>query len=180
MIDDTKLPETRNYSYFCSRAKNTNIHSTTLLATDYLNHFNEVIMLLEMIPDMPECMEDAGEWAPKSYAEHFRDSAFSDKDLAIEAYAYVPDEYKHPFETVIDRMNELAQCTIENMQGAVDADDRNAMEAVVEGPCRDLRAAAETAGAIINGQPGLPDPENMNTPGEQNTVDQRDIDDLFA
>src|SRR3546814_1723486 len=32
-----------------------NINQNTLLATDYLNHFNEIIMLLEMLPSMPEC-----------------------------------------------------------------------------------------------------------------------------
>ena len=35
-----------------------NINPRTGLATDYLNHFNEAIMLLEMITDMPECAED--------------------------------------------------------------------------------------------------------------------------
>ncbi|MDP3655070.1 MAG: hypothetical protein Q8R67_25705, partial [Rhodoferax sp.] len=29
-----------------------NINPRTGLATDYLNHFNEAIMLLEMVPDM--------------------------------------------------------------------------------------------------------------------------------
>src|SRR3546814_7715400 len=51
-----------------------NINQNTLLATDYLNHFNEIIMLLEMVPSMPECYRDAVEWRPKSYAQHFRDS----------------------------------------------------------------------------------------------------------
>jgi len=48
-----------------------NINPRTGLATDYLNHFNEAIMLLEMIPDMPECSGDFLEWRPLSYAEHF-------------------------------------------------------------------------------------------------------------
>ena len=55
----------------------TNINEQTLLATDYLNHFNEVVMLIEMIADMPECLEDAQAWAPKSYQDHFRDSNVS-------------------------------------------------------------------------------------------------------
>src|SRR3546814_6668569 len=38
-----------------------NINQNTLLATDYLNHFNEIIMLLEMLPSMPECYGDAAE-----------------------------------------------------------------------------------------------------------------------
>src|SRR5437868_4708906 len=68
-----------------------NINPRTGLATDYLNHFNEAIMLLEMIPDMPECAEDFQLWCPLSYAEHFTASNFRARDLAIEAY-----EQAHP------------------------------------------------------------------------------------
>jgi len=53
-----------------------NINPRTGLATDYLNHFNEAIMLLEMIPDMPECMTDFLERQPLSYREHFAASNF--------------------------------------------------------------------------------------------------------
>jgi len=41
-----------------------NINPRTGLATDYLNHFNEAIMLLEMVPAMPECAEDFLTWYP--------------------------------------------------------------------------------------------------------------------
>src|SRR2546430_6889957 len=51
--------------------KAANINPRTGLATDYLNHFNEAVMLLEMIPDIPECAEDFLQWRPLSYAEHF-------------------------------------------------------------------------------------------------------------
>src|SRR6478609_3577070 len=54
-----------------ARLRAANINPRTGLATDYLNHFNEAIMLLEMIPDMPECAEDFLTWTPLSYAEHF-------------------------------------------------------------------------------------------------------------
>jgi hypothetical protein len=63
-----------------------NINPQTGLATDYLNHFNEAIMLLEMIPDIPECADDFLAWSPLSYAEHFWASNFKARDLAIEAY----------------------------------------------------------------------------------------------
>ena len=55
-----------------ARLRAANINPRTGLATDYLNHFNEAIMLLEMIPDMPECFEDFLGWQPLSYAEHFK------------------------------------------------------------------------------------------------------------
>jgi hypothetical protein len=64
----------------------TNINSSTGLATDYLNHFNEAIMLLEMLLEMPECREDFFAWQPMSYGQHFAASKFKDRELAIAAY----------------------------------------------------------------------------------------------
>jgi len=72
------------------RVRGSNINEKTLLATDYLNHFNEFVMLLDLIPDMPDCLEDARAWEPKCYKDHFLDSQFSDRDLAIEAYDRAP------------------------------------------------------------------------------------------
>ena len=69
-----------------ARLRAANINPRTGLATDYLNHFNEAIMLLEMIPDMPECAEDFLGWRPLSYREHFTASNFKARDLAISAY----------------------------------------------------------------------------------------------
>ena len=43
-----------------------NINPATGLATDYLNHFNEAIMLLEMLSAMPDCAEDFLVWEPMS------------------------------------------------------------------------------------------------------------------
>ncbi|MEO9738421.1 hypothetical protein [Roseibium sp.] len=67
-----------------------NINPKTGLATDYLNHFNEVVMLLEMLPAMPDCAEDVLEWTPLDYESHFEKSTFSDKQLAILAFHAAP------------------------------------------------------------------------------------------
>ena len=40
------------------RVAGTVINPSTLLATDYLNHFNEVIMTVDMVPDMPELFDE--------------------------------------------------------------------------------------------------------------------------
>ena len=44
-----------------------NINPKTGLASDYLNHFNEAIMLLEMLASCPECVDDFRAWKPMSY-----------------------------------------------------------------------------------------------------------------
>lgn len=78
-----------------------NINATTGLATDYLNHFNEVVMLMEMLPDMPDCAEDVLDWKPASYTEHFEMSAFKGRDLAIIAYEAAPRALRAHLETLI-------------------------------------------------------------------------------
>jgi hypothetical protein len=84
-----------------------NINPRTGLATDYLNHFNEAIMLLEMIPDMPECAEDFLAWRPLSYAEHFTASNFKARDLAIHAYESADARIRAEFDNITNTMTSI-------------------------------------------------------------------------
>jgi len=58
------------------------ISTQTFLANDYLNNFNEVVMLLEMVPDMPDVLEDLKEWTPVTYLQQFEASGLSKNQLA--------------------------------------------------------------------------------------------------
>ena len=73
-----------------------NINPQTRLATDYMNHFNEAIMLLEMIPAMPECADDFLMWEPVTYPEHFLQSNFKGRELAIAAYEAADPDIRSP------------------------------------------------------------------------------------
>jgi hypothetical protein len=128
--------------------KAANINPQTGLATDYLNHFNEAIMLLEMIPDMPECSEDFLQWHPLSYAEHFTASNFKARDLAISAYesadADVRAEFDQMAETMTSILTEVGTAMREATQDATKA--KLAEQAI--GWLKPLVAAA---GGVING-----------------------------
>src|SRR5690348_18429333 len=87
--------------------KAANINPRTGLATDYLNHFNEAIMLLEMIPDMPECSDDFLQWRPLSYAEHFHASNFKARDLAISAYESADPAVRAEFDQLANTMTSI-------------------------------------------------------------------------
>ena len=63
-----------------------NINPSTGLSTDYLNHFTEAVMLLEMVGTMPECLDDLRAWDVKTYPEHFAASHFSNRNAIIAAY----------------------------------------------------------------------------------------------
>ena len=66
-----------------ARLVEANINPATGLASDYLNHFNEAIMLLEMLSSCPDCRGDFLSWQPRSYREHFQASRFKGRLLAI-------------------------------------------------------------------------------------------------
>lgn len=143
--------------------KGKNINQNTLLATDYLNHFNEIIMLLELVPEMPECYQDASEWRPKSYAEHFRDSGFSDAELAILAYENAPENYRQAFDATVVQMDRLVLDALPQIRELVEAGDPGLLQEAVESVTRKLESFVDVASSIING--------NMDTL-DQGQIDQ--------
>lgn len=155
-----------DYPALRERAQGTNVNEQTLLATDYLNHFNEVIMTLEMLADMPELMEEAKAWAPKPYKDHFRDSTIADKELAIEAYDHVPPKFKEPFEQNIDKINHLITTSIERLERDIETGD---MELV--------RANATALSQVTQ---RLMDMASANIHGSAATMDQAEIDNLIG
>ena len=85
--------------------KAANVHPDTGLATDYLNHFNEVVMLLEMLPDMPDFAEEVLAWEPVPYEEHFERTNYVGKETVIAAYAAVDHVLKAHLETIVAAVN---------------------------------------------------------------------------
>lgn len=148
------------------RVRGSNINEKTLLATDYLNHFNEFVMLLDLVPDMPDCLEDAQSWEPKDYKDHFRDSLFSDKDLAIEAYDSSPMEYRRQFETTILMINSLIPQILGKIKAAVESGDAERTKFECSKTSNLLQGLMDVVSAIIN--------------GENPTIDQAGIDALLG
>lgn len=149
-----------------ARCEGRNINPETLLATDYLNHFNEIIMLLDMVPDMPDILEDCREWRPKTYAEHFRDSVFSDKDLAIEAYDHAPPRYRDPFNETIEQMNTLALQSVARVDQALTDGAQDMAGEWARSASRTLQKLIDVASAIIH--------------GSSTTLDQAEIDAMIG
>lgn len=154
------------YAAMRTRVEGTNINPDTLLATDYLNHFNEVIMILEMVGDMPEMLEDVKAWQPKSYAEHFRDSGLSVGELAIEAYACSPPRHREAFERTIDQIHHVLAKGIDNIEQAIAGGHPELIRLAAQAVSRALQLLNDTASAIIH--------------GGENTMDQAHIDELLG
>ncbi|SDO97290.1 hypothetical protein [Afipia sp. GAS231] len=131
-----------------AQLKAANINPRTGLATDYLNHFNEAIMLLEMVPDMPECAEDFLAWSPLSYAQHFVASNFKDRDLAIEAYEMAEPTIRAEFDKLTDNMTSILSAVGSAMREATQDRTRATLAEQATGWVKPL--VMLTAG-VING-----------------------------
>jgi len=125
-----------------------NINPRTGLATDYLNHFNEAIMLLEMIPDMPECAEDFLGWQPLSYCEHFTASNFKGRDLAIQAYGSADAGIRAEFDNVTTAMTSILTAVGTAMREAKQDKTRATL---AEQATVWVKPLVAQAGGIING-----------------------------
>jgi hypothetical protein len=131
-----------------------NINPKTGLATDYLNHFNEAIMLLEMIPDMPDCAEDFLGWQPLSYPEHFKHSNFKGRDLAISAYDSADSVVRDEFDNLTATMTSILTAVGAAMREVQQDRTRAILAEQATGWVKPLVALA---GGIINGRGGEPD-----------------------
>jgi hypothetical protein len=131
-----------------ARLRAANINPRTGLATDYLNHFNEAIMLLEMIPDMPECAEDFLGWQPLSYCEHFTASNFRARDLAIEAYDSADQTIRAEFDSLTSAMTSILTAVGDAMRQAKQDKTRATLAEQATGWVKPL---VMLAGGVING-----------------------------
>lgn len=161
------------------RLQGTNIHPASLLATDYLNHFNEVLMLLEMAIDMPEMLDDAAEWKPKTYEQHYRDSQLGEKELAIEAYAASLPQYREPFDALVGELNEMVLSTLEQAREVVNDPEPEVLVSLLQSNIPELRRTAESIAAVVNGASDVGGQPGADEVLADETIGQDDIDALF-
>ena len=125
-----------------------NINPRTGLATDYLNHFNEAVMLLEMVPDMPECAEDFLDWRPLSYSEHFHASNFKARDLAISAYETADTVTRTEFDNITSAMTSILTAVSAAMR---EAQQDKTRARLAEQATIWVKPLVALAGGVING-----------------------------
>lgn len=162
-LDDGKSSATRAGGFSPARLAAANIHPGSHLATDYLNHYNEVVMILEMARDRPEMLAEAADWRPKSYADHFTDSGFAESQLAIAAYAHAPPEIRDRFEAVTAELDALLVWTLRECAG-------NPADGTLDMPLADIHRLLAALNHIIHSGDAAP------AEAEQS---QADIDALF-
>ena len=131
------------------RLADANINAATGLATDYLNHFNEAIMLLEMLSSCPECRDDFLGWRPMSYREHFATSRFKGRAIAIAACDAADPNLRGCLDTSAGTMTAVLEATRAAMKSNIPPESAVAL---AERAATLLRPLVARAGAMINGE----------------------------
>lgn len=130
----------------------TNINSSSLLTTDYLNHFSSIMMLIEMLPMAPEdFVEEISAWQPLSYKEHFEESGFRDKELAIAAYDHAPRNIRKAFDHTVDALQSLCIHLVNGVREAMEAERIEDLTRLSGEGVPQLRELLDHAAAIVNG-----------------------------
>jgi len=162
--------------HFRSHIPGTNINESTLLASDYLNHFHELVMLLEALSSEPDGFaDDLLAWRPLTYEEHFTQSGFRDKNLAIAAYRRAPPKVRARFDEAVARLHGEALTLLATVGGTLDS-GQDLDKACREAASR-LRLLIDEANAIANGEVPA---ERAESEIQNEVSSQADIDAMFG
>ncbi len=144
----TRKRDTAEDAGYAALLVEANVNPATGLSTDYLNHFNEAIMLLEMIPVMPECADDLAAWRPLTYQEHFAASHLRHRALIVKAYEAADSLRRDLFDTVCGAMNRIVLAAQEVIRP--DIPSEAAAPVATEAATR-LKSLEGQASAVIHG-----------------------------
>ena len=158
--------------HFRSHVPGTNINESTLLASDYLNHFHELVMLFEAIASEPQSFaDDLLSWRPLTYEEHFSESGFRDKNLAIAAYRRAPPRIRARFDEAVARLHGEALTLVAEVAAELGGSKR--LDKTCASAAARLRVLIDEANAIANGEtlPDRKDPDTLGDVGGQAAID---------
>jgi hypothetical protein len=86
------------------------------LSNDYLNHYSEALMLIELAASDSESAADLAAWRPLGYRVYFENSLLRRAPTALAAYDALPAERRLAFEALTGAMDKLATTAILALQ----------------------------------------------------------------
>ncbi len=132
-----------------------NVNACTGLATDYLNVFNEALMLLELTPDAPDMLEELIHWGAPGYADHFERSAFQGRAIVIRAWRALPAWRRAAFEAEARDLERVIQDAVAQLRDLIARNEDFA--ATAEGACARARSGIARLDAMVHGRDSEPE-----------------------
>jgi hypothetical protein len=137
------------------------------IANDYLNHFNEILLMIENLPILlPEMVEDILQWKQVSYTEYFKKSPLPGSAEALRIYDALDPNFRTDFEAMIELLDKIVLSSIEIIfdhrlpDGSIEPE---AIGEICETNSADLRAVLDRTADLINHgyAPPLERPQHM-------------------
>jgi hypothetical protein len=124
------------------------------IANDYLNQYNEILLLVENLPVLlPEMVDELLAWKPKSYREYFETSPLPRGDIAIKIYQSLNPNFRQLFEAHVQSINAFANTAI-TVLGDQTHGHGDLSQEYIEAFCAEiskiLRAEIEKANDFVN------------------------------
>ena len=143
------------------------VNPSSGIANDYLNHFNEILLLIENLPALlPEMVDEILAWRPIGYRDYFTNSALPGGKQALEIYDSLDKNFRQDFEAMVSLLNQivLRSITIVTKHRAPDGSlDPEGIEGVCEQLAADMRVVLGRAADLVNfgHAPPLERPQEM-------------------
>jgi hypothetical protein len=90
-----------------------------VLSNDYLNHYSEALMLIELAAAEPELATELRDWRPLGYRAYFEASPLRRAPEALAAYRALTDAQRGAFEALMLAMDALATAAIAGSRSVV-------------------------------------------------------------
>jgi hypothetical protein len=124
------------------------------IANDYLNHFNEILLLIENLPALlPEMIDEILAWKPVSYREYFSNSPLPGSVKTLEIYDSLDEEFRVDFESMVKILDKIILESIKIVTDARRPDgtlDPGDVEDVCETLSAKLRLVLDRTADLVN------------------------------
>jgi hypothetical protein len=124
------------------------------IANDYLNHFNEALLLIENLPALlPEMVDEILAWRPVGYREYFTNSPLPGSVATLEIYDTLDEDFRKDFETMITLLDGIILNSVEIIKasrrpdGTLEADE---VSDVCEELSANLRRVLDRTADLVN------------------------------
>ena len=84
------------------------------IANDYLNHFNEILLLIENLPALlPEMVDEIVAWKPVGYREYFEKSPLPGSKETLKIYDSLDEAFRRDFDYMIELLDKIVLHSID-------------------------------------------------------------------
>lgn len=121
------LNEFEDEQYIAHKLSVANVNPATGFTTNYLNHYVEILLLLEILPDMPDCIYNIREWKPVSYRDYILKGGLSHCEIILKAYEAVDPDRKANLNAVSSAADQQITSLIERVEQVISVNDQKGL-----------------------------------------------------